>query len=84
MDFFENLMREIGVFLGICGPPAFKTSIDILQQVAQGGTTPGQVIATIADIKALTDAAQQAATACKEMSGTAEHSVVTPLLGLRG
>jgi anti-sigma factor ChrR (cupin superfamily) len=52
--------------------------MDILAQVAQGGTTPAQVIATAADLKGLTDAATKAAAACSAMNGTVDHSVVSP------
>lgn len=78
MQWFDNLMKEIGIFLGICGAPAVKVSLDILAQVAQGGTTPAQVIATAADLKSLTDAAGRASAACDAMSGTEDHSVVSP------
>lgn len=78
MQWFDNLMKEIGIFLGICGAPAVKVSMDILAQVAQGGTTPAQVIATAADLKGLTDAATKAAAACSAMSGSVDASVVSP------
>lgn len=78
MEFFSQLMRSIGLFLGICGAPAVKVSLDILGQVAAGGTTPAQVTATIADIEQLTTAASKAADACREMSGIDTHSVLSP------
>jgi len=77
MNWFSNLMKEIGTFLGMCGAPAVKVSLDIFQQVAQGGTTPQQVIATIADLKSLNDAAILAKDACDKMDGTETHSVLS-------
>ena len=79
MNWFEKLMTEIGTFITWCGGPAFRVSIDILGQVAEGGTTPVQVAATVADLKALTDAAKSAADACDKMDGTATHSVLSSL-----
>jgi hypothetical protein len=78
MEWFSHLMKEIGVFLGICGAPAVKVSVDILQQVSQGGTSVAQVAATVADLKALNDAAAQAADACARMDGIATTSVLAP------
>jgi hypothetical protein len=82
MDWFSNLMKEIGTFLGLCGAPAVKVSLDIFAQVAQGGTTPQQVAATIADLKSLNDAASAAADACAKMDGTETHSVLSSAVDL--
>ncbi len=81
MNWFSRLMEEIGTFLGFCGAPAVKVSLDIFTQVAQGGTTPQQVAATIADLKGLNDAAKAAAAACDAMDGTETHSVISSLAG---
>ena len=77
MEFFAKLMKSIAAFLGLCGAPAVKVSADILEQVAQGGTTPAQVANTIADIEALLAAAGKASEACQSMNGSQDHSVVS-------
>ena len=82
MNWFSNLMKEIGTFLGLCGGPAVKVSLDIFAQVSQGGTTPQQVAATVADLKALNDAAMQAKDACDKMDGTETHSVLSSAISL--
>lgn len=76
---FEDLMIGIGTFLGVCGPSGFKVATDILQQVAQGGTTPQQVAATAADLAAFTQAVSAAANAAKEQTGDNHASVISPV-----